>query len=123
MKKRVNNKTIHVPTGTIDNVWKMIKKTLPNSLTTKDAKQPDCLNQKKIGNISELGSGVGKTQLATTSASSRPRLTSRTLSEEKKACRFGFNQNDPKMGSQILRKKQKSKHMKMTQNVGIRGTK
>ena len=45
-KKRINNQTVHVHTGTIDNVWKMIKKSLPTSLTTKDSKKPSCLNRK-----------------------------------------------------------------------------
>ena len=46
IKKRINNQTVHVHTGTIDNVWNMIKKSLPASLTTKDSKKPSCLNRK-----------------------------------------------------------------------------
>ena len=45
-QERINNQTVHVHTGTIDNVWNMIKKSLPASLTTKDSKKPSCLNRK-----------------------------------------------------------------------------
>ena len=59
-------------------------------------------------------SGVGKTQIAATWASSRPPRTWSTLCEEKNARRCCFIQNHFKMGSQNFKKFLTSKHMKMT---------
>ena len=37
---------VDVHTGTIDNVWHMVKQSLPNSLRTNDAKKPQQMNKK-----------------------------------------------------------------------------
>ena len=113
VKKRVNNNTIHVHTGTIDNVWKMIKKRCHTFWKPKMPKSQTAWT-KRFGSMFERGSGVGKTQIATTWASSRPPLTWNTWCEEQKARRCGFTQNDPKMGSQNLKKFLTAKHMNMT---------
>ncbi|CAL1163173.1 unnamed protein product [Cladocopium goreaui] len=46
VKKRWQGKTIDVHTGTIDNVWRLIKGSLPKTLHTKSATNPTLLNGK-----------------------------------------------------------------------------
>ena len=46
VKKKWQGKTIDVHTGTIDNVWRLIKGSLPKTLHTKSATNPTLLNGK-----------------------------------------------------------------------------
>ena len=59
VKKRVNIKTVHVHTGTIDNVWKMIEKRLPNSLTTRRCQKARLHESKDLAAFPSLAVALG----------------------------------------------------------------
>ena len=85
VKKRWQGKTIDVHTGTIDNVWWLIKGSLPKNLHTKSARNPTLLNG-KIWTHVRAWQWRWENIPTKTCPSSLHRL-SRTLSAEKRECR------------------------------------
>ena len=105
VKKRVNNKTIHAHTGTIDNVWKMIKKTLPHSLKNQRCQKARLHESKDLAACSSVAVALGKLKLPRLELAHGLHLLEAPYVKKKQARRCAFTQKWPENGIPEFQKK------------------